>query len=73
MFELQRYFRFASTVNPIRRKGCRRKRLTCCKPHTKYSDTEGSDFSYYQVSQNFWLAFFHGRFKMAVAGRTYCD
>ncbi|SFB63065.1 hypothetical protein SAMN05216312_1292, partial [Cohnella sp. OV330] len=26
--------------------------------------------SYYQVSQNFWLAFLHGRFKMAVAGRT---
>jgi len=28
-------------------------------------------FSYYQVSQNFWLAFFYGRFKMAVAGRTW--
>ncbi len=27
-------------------------------------------FSYYQVSQNFWLAFFYGRIMMAVAGRT---
>ena len=27
-----------------RAKGCRRKRLTCCKPHTKYRDTVGSDF-----------------------------
>jgi len=56
---------------------------TCCKSLKRCKDTVRSEqvaqgmsqeaTSYYQVSQNFWLAFFRGRFKMAVAGRTYCD